>query len=276
MPFGRGPLIVTEALRGDVANYQSIIAEMKLLKSNPLLSIFNSYLVDAPVPSNLSNLWNYGSLLGLCLVIQIITGVTLAMLYTPTMIQLLFIMLPTVYCEGVSTGMELVIWGEPGTLGTSFNIRWSAAERAAWVIDRVPPYLLGVIVGLILSDTCLCFSTLRNVNARLQFEQSMSHFPYFMFVWNFLAPLCQGMFRIYTRTVSGTVCYAVRFHTRSLPFLTELYNLFYVNGVKVIPDALIMYYLLTPIALAHWIIGDGKWEGCGLILCTDSFLGRPN
>src|SRR3954452_950343 len=91
MPFGRGPLIATEALRGDVANYQSIIAEMKLLKSNPLLSIFNSYLVDAPVPSNLSYLWNYESLLGLCLVIQIITGVTLAMHYTPTVIQLLFI-----------------------------------------------------------------------------------------------------------------------------------------------------------------------------------------
>src|SRR5689334_20108329 len=64
---------------------------IKLLKSNPLLSIFNSYLVDAPAPSNLSYLWNYGSLLGLCLVIQIITGVTLAMHYTPTIIQLLFI-----------------------------------------------------------------------------------------------------------------------------------------------------------------------------------------
>jgi ubiquinol-cytochrome c reductase cytochrome b subunit len=63
---------------------------MKLLKSNPLLSIFNSYLVDSPAPSNLSYLWNYGSLLGLCLVIQIITGVTLAMHYTPT-IDLAFI-----------------------------------------------------------------------------------------------------------------------------------------------------------------------------------------
>ena len=51
---------------------------MKLLKSHPLLSIFNSYLVDSPTPSNLSYLWNYGSLLGFCLVIQIITGVTLA------------------------------------------------------------------------------------------------------------------------------------------------------------------------------------------------------
>jgi hypothetical protein len=32
-----------------------------------------------------------------------------------------------------------------------------------------------------------------------------------------------------------------------------------------------MYYLLTPIALAHWIIGDGLWNHSGLILCTESF-----
>jgi hypothetical protein len=56
---------------------------MKLLKSHPILSIANSFVIDSPSPSNLSYLWNYGSLLGLCLVIQIITGVTLAMHYTP-------------------------------------------------------------------------------------------------------------------------------------------------------------------------------------------------
>jgi hypothetical protein len=64
--------------------------EMKLLKRHPLFSLFNSYLVDSPAPSNLSYLWNYGSLLGLCLVIQIITGVTLAIHYTPN-IDLAFI-----------------------------------------------------------------------------------------------------------------------------------------------------------------------------------------
>src|SRR3954454_7402787 len=103
--------------------------------------------------------------------------------------------MPTVYCEGA-----LVIWGEPGTLGTSFNVLWIAAERALWVIKCVPPYLLGIIVGLILSDCGLQLLRGR-VNACLRFKQSMSHFPYFMFVWNFLAPLCQGMFRIYTHTV---------------------------------------------------------------------------
>nr|QTK22353.1 apocytochrome b [Pneumocystis canis] len=57
---------------------------MKLLKRHPLLSILNSYAVDSPQPSNLSYLWNWGSLLGFCLVIQIITGVTLAMHYIPS------------------------------------------------------------------------------------------------------------------------------------------------------------------------------------------------
>lgn len=55
---------------------------MKLLKSHPILSIANSFVIDSPSPSNLSYLWNYGSLLGTCLIIQIITGVTLAMHYS--------------------------------------------------------------------------------------------------------------------------------------------------------------------------------------------------
>ena len=56
---------------------------MRLLKSNPLLRLVNSYLVDSPQPANLSYMWNFGSLLGLCLIIQILSGVFLAMHYVP-------------------------------------------------------------------------------------------------------------------------------------------------------------------------------------------------
>jgi group I intron endonuclease len=56
---------------------------LKLLKTHPFLSLVNSYLIDSPSPSNISYLWNYGSLLGIVLVIQIATGVTLAMHYVP-------------------------------------------------------------------------------------------------------------------------------------------------------------------------------------------------
>nr|UFP92436.1 cytochrome b [Gymnopternus bomiensis] len=53
-----------------------------LRTSHPLLSIANNALVDLPAPVNISAWWNFGSLLGLCLVIQILTGLFLAMHYT--------------------------------------------------------------------------------------------------------------------------------------------------------------------------------------------------
>nr|YP_010464338.1 cytochrome b [Opatrum subaratum]UUL71715.1 cytochrome b [Opatrum subaratum] len=56
---------------------------MPMRKTSPLFKIVNNSLIDLPSPSNISTLWNFGSLLGLCLMIQIITGVFLAMHYCP-------------------------------------------------------------------------------------------------------------------------------------------------------------------------------------------------
>ena len=53
-----------------------------LRKTHPLLKIANDALVDLPAPSNISVWWNFGSLLGLCLISQILTGLFLAMHYT--------------------------------------------------------------------------------------------------------------------------------------------------------------------------------------------------
>nr|YP_004123636.1 cytochrome b [Acrida cinerea]ADB43150.1 cytochrome b [Acrida cinerea] len=51
---------------------------------NPLIKIINNSLIDLPAPMNISFWWNLGSLLGLCLIIQIMTGLFLAMHYTPS------------------------------------------------------------------------------------------------------------------------------------------------------------------------------------------------
>nr|WLD05591.1 cytochrome b [Escarpia spicata]WLD05627.1 cytochrome b [Escarpia spicata] len=56
-----------------------------LRKSNPVLKILNTALVDLPAPINLSTWWNFGSLLGLCLVLQIATGLFLSMHYASNM-----------------------------------------------------------------------------------------------------------------------------------------------------------------------------------------------
>jgi ubiquinol-cytochrome c reductase cytochrome b subunit len=60
---------------------------MRIFKSHPILKMVNSYVIDSPQPSNISYLWNFGSLLGFSLVIQIITGVTLAMHYNPNVLE---------------------------------------------------------------------------------------------------------------------------------------------------------------------------------------------
>nr|YP_009185890.1 cytochrome b [Myrmecocephalus concinnus]ALO70715.1 cytochrome b [Myrmecocephalus concinnus] len=55
---------------------------MPLRFKSPLLKIINNSLIDLPTPSLISSWWNFGSLLGLCLGLQIVTGIFLAMHYT--------------------------------------------------------------------------------------------------------------------------------------------------------------------------------------------------
>nr|Q3LZS3.1 RecName: Full=Cytochrome b; AltName: Full=Complex III subunit 3; AltName: Full=Complex III subunit III; AltName: Full=Cytochrome b-c1 complex subunit 3; AltName: Full=Ubiquinol-cytochrome-c reductase complex cytochrome b subunit [Sotalia guianensis]AAZ78649.1 cytochrome b [Sotalia guianensis]ABR21111.1 cytochrome b [Sotalia guianensis]ABS01343.1 cytochrome b [Sotalia guianensis]ABS01344.1 cytochrome b [Sotalia guianensis]AEG23803.1 cytochrome b [Sotalia guianensis] len=52
-------------------------------KTHPLMKILNNAFIDLPTPSSISSWWNFGSLLGLCLIMQILTGLFLAMHYTP-------------------------------------------------------------------------------------------------------------------------------------------------------------------------------------------------
>nr|YP_009475812.1 cytochrome b [Macaca sinica]AVM10391.1 cytochrome b [Macaca sinica] len=52
-------------------------------KSNPIMKMINRSLIDLPAPPNLSMWWNFGSLIATCLILQIITGLFLAMHYSP-------------------------------------------------------------------------------------------------------------------------------------------------------------------------------------------------
>nr|AVJ52629.1 cytochrome b [Odontotarsus purpureolineatus] len=74
-------------------------------KTHPLFKIINGSLVDLPSPSSLSLWWNFGSLLGLCLMIQILTGVFLAMHYTAN-IELAFNSVVHI-CRDVNNGWLL-------------------------------------------------------------------------------------------------------------------------------------------------------------------------
>lgn len=48
-----------------------------------LLSILDNHIIDYPTPINISYAWSFGALAGICLVVQIVTGIFLAMHYTP-------------------------------------------------------------------------------------------------------------------------------------------------------------------------------------------------
>jgi ubiquinol-cytochrome c reductase cytochrome b subunit len=56
---------------------------MKIIKKNPILYLVNEFAIDSPLPSNINYLYNFGSLLALVLGLQILTGIFLAMHYTP-------------------------------------------------------------------------------------------------------------------------------------------------------------------------------------------------
>ena len=51
--------------------------------NRPIINILNDHLIDYPTPVNINYLWNFGSMAGVFLVVQILTGIFLAMHYTP-------------------------------------------------------------------------------------------------------------------------------------------------------------------------------------------------
>nr|WAX37280.1 cytochrome b [Auzakia danava] len=71
-------------------------------KTHPVIKIINGSLIDLPSPSNISSWWNFGSLLALCLMIQILTGLFLTMYYTAN-IELAFYSVNYI-CRNVNYG----------------------------------------------------------------------------------------------------------------------------------------------------------------------------
>lgn len=71
-------------------------------KTHPVIKIINGSLIDLPSPSNISSWWNFGSLLALCLIIQILTGLFLTIYYNAN-IELAFYRVNYI-CRNVNYG----------------------------------------------------------------------------------------------------------------------------------------------------------------------------
>ena len=134
---------------------------------------------------------------------------------------------------------------------------------------KLAPYQYSVIIGLILSDGWLTFASKTNKNARLGFTQCLDRYQYVFFVFNILSHYCRSSPRLTSSIRSENRNYGIQIFTRSMPCMTELHYLFYPNGIKVIPQNI--YNILTPVALAHLIMGDGSAKQYSLKICTDSY-----
>jgi ubiquinol-cytochrome c reductase cytochrome b subunit len=127
---------------------------MRLLKSQILLRLANSYFIDSPQPSNISYLWNFGSLLGLCLVLQILTGIFLAMHYTPN-VELAFDSVEHIMRD-VNSGW-LIRYTHANVASFFFIFVYAHIGRAlyygSYKSPRVLPYAVGVIILVLMMGT---------------------------------------------------------------------------------------------------------------------------
>lgn len=160
---------------------------------------------------------------------------------------------------------EIVIWG------TNLNSAVGLGKFSNIISKTIQltNFHFSVVIGLILSDGWLSFASKLNKNARLGLKQSLNSFEYLWSVFIILSHYSSSFPILIKGKRNNAITYGVQFFTRSLPCFTKIHNLFYVNKVKAVPQDI--YNLLTPIALAHWIMGDGSVQRHGLIICTDSF-----
>nr|YP_009262016.1 LAGLIDADG endonuclease [Chrysoporthe austroafricana]AMX22091.1 LAGLIDADG endonuclease [Chrysoporthe austroafricana] len=164
---------------------------------------------------------------------------------------------------GYSNSLALVVWGCNlySTIGSAFSIK----ERD---MVKFTPFSYSVIIGIVLSDGRLAYSA-RGINKYFRFKQSLDKSGYVWFVFSYLAHYCSSLPYLVKGKRAGKETMALEFYTRALPCISEIYSMFTINDKKIIP--LNIYNILTPVALAHLIMGDGSARDYGLTLCTDCY-----
>jgi hypothetical protein len=133
------------------------------------------------------------------------------------------------YLNNIHTSKAIVPYGFnlSSTIGSP---RFTALERK---LIKIPNNLLPIFIGIIISDANI--SKPNKSDARLQFKQSFKHIEYFYSVFFKLSHYCSKSPYTTRTTVHKKEFLSVAFTTRTLPCITELYDLFYVNNSKIIP-----------------------------------------
>jgi ubiquinol-cytochrome c reductase cytochrome b subunit len=313
---------------------------MRLLKTHVLLRLLNSYVVDSPEPANISYLWNFGSLLGTCLIIQILTGAFLAMHYTPHVdfafnsvehimrdvnngwiirythanvasfffifvymhiarglyyssyktprvllwsigVIILILMMAIAFLGYVLPYGQMSLWGikvpqmldilNDNLLVISYTVPIFKTKTRA--IEKIGPHnqdVLSVIIGSLLGDS---YGEKHGEGTRINFQQEESNMEYL--IWNHKFFSERGYCsKIKPKTKkrlgkNGKIRYFYRFKTFTFTSFDWIREMFYKNGIKIVP--LNIGEFLTPLALAIWIQDDGAKSSAGLKISTNCF-----
>ena len=93
----------------------------------------------------------------------------------------------------------------------------------------------------------------RKVHARFRFEQGDIHKEFFFYVYEFFHEYCQSSPKLRERYDNRTIkiYYTWHFSTKSYPVFTEIYDIFYKDRKKIVPENIVD--LISPISLAFWI-----------------------
>lgn len=270
-----------------------------------LYNLYLSYFVYSGLPSNISYNWNFGSILGIILALQIITGIILGMHYAAN-IELAFWMV-----EHIMRDIEygwLIRYLHSNGASLFFLFVYLHIGRSIYAGSYTYPrhklWNIGVVIFIIMMGKCLAQNVLSNTfskprtrankrigshnidilsiiygsllgdgilynkngNLRLRIEQKNR--TYLHFLYNIIKNLGYSNTLPFTNLrKDGKLTYY--FYTYTYTNLLYIYKDFYINNIKVVPQNINLY--LTPLALAIWIMDDGAVQKSGLILCTHCF-----
>jgi group I intron endonuclease len=160
---------------------------MRLFKTHPLASLINSYIIDSPQPSNISYAWNGGSLLALCLVIQLATGIFLGMHYIGSA-ELAFVSVESIMRD--VWGGSLIRYIHANTASLFFAIVYLHIARGFWYGSYTHPRTLtwniGVVIFILLMGTAF-MGYIHSPKWILQIDRSFlpyfNHGLYFSYPW---------------------------------------------------------------------------------------------
>lgn len=135
---------------------------------------------------------------------------------------------------------------------------------------QITEFQQAVIIGTLLGDSSL--STPKDgVNAHLSCYHALAQQEWLIQKHDWLKPISRPIqWASYLDKRSGKMSHGGRFHTVSLPFLTEMDHLFYTYRRKRITSQMLSR-LIHPVSLACLICDDGSWDKAGIGISTKAF-----